>query len=129
MHPYFAFARDSLGAECADESIEPTPCRRVLMGSVGSRPAQPILSQEEVRQHIDDLTVHFLDAYARFERYGLPADREEAVRWLQMRDAAIRERMQAARLARAAFGAVAGASKDGAGFFDSEQAQAIGGVR
>ncbi|MCY1169048.1 hypothetical protein D9M73_90620 [compost metagenome] len=43
--------------------------------------------------HIQDCTKHFMEAYARFEDHGLPADRDAALQWLHIRDQAVRERL------------------------------------
>lgn len=43
--------------------------------------------------HIKSCSDHFLTAYEQFQDSGEPSDREEAYRWLRMRDAAVRERV------------------------------------
>lgn len=54
--------------------------------------AIPVMTPAERDLHIQDCSKHFLEAYARFEDFGLPADRDAAVQWLHLRDAALRER-------------------------------------
>ena len=44
--------------------------------------------------HIQSLSDHFMAAYQRFEDSGLVADRDEAYRWLRMRDTALLEKVR-----------------------------------
>lgn len=51
------------------------------------------MTHEERERHIKDCTALFLDAYARFEAHGLPCDRDAALVWLHVRDAAVRDKL------------------------------------
>lgn len=51
------------------------------------------MTAAERGRHIQSLSDHFMAAYGRFEDFGLAADRDEAYRWLRMRDEAVRERL------------------------------------
>lgn len=51
------------------------------------------MTAAELECHIADLAGLMEQAYARFEAHGNPADRDEAYRWLRMRDQALRERL------------------------------------
>ncbi len=56
-------------------------------------PSQPqLMTAAERDAHIHSCSCHFLEAYARFEDFGNPTDRDEAYQWMHMRDAALRER-------------------------------------
>jgi hypothetical protein len=50
------------------------------------------LGDAEIEQHIADLTLLWQRAYARFQAHASPADREEALLFLHMRDTAILDR-------------------------------------
>ena len=53
----------------------------------------PVMTAQERDAHIQSCSDQFLAAYARFEDFGLPADRDEACQWLHMRDQALREKV------------------------------------
>lgn len=57
-------------------------------------PTQPTTTAAERDAHIQDLSDHFMAAYRRFEDFGLASDRDEAYRWLHMRDQALREKVR-----------------------------------
>lgn len=50
--------------------------------------------------HIFDLDRLWRIAYARFEAFQIPADRDEALMWLHMRDQAVLQRSKAAQMER-----------------------------
>jgi hypothetical protein len=51
--------------------------------------ASRVLSGEELERHIADCCTLWERAYARFQAYGNPADRDEAVLWLHRMNLAI----------------------------------------
>jgi hypothetical protein len=53
----------------------------------------PEMTAEERNLHIQSCSDRFLEAYARFEDFGNPCDRDEACQWLHMRDQALREKL------------------------------------
>ncbi len=55
--------------------------------------AIPVMTPAERDLHIQDCSKHFLEAYARFEDFGNPCDRDEAYQWMHLRDQAVRERL------------------------------------
>lgn len=60
------------------------------------------VSDAEIRQHAADCT-HLMElAYARFEQFHLPADRDDAVLWMHRRDEAHRSMSPAWKAAREA---------------------------
>src|SRR5262245_27631761 len=62
--------------------------------------AQRAVSDAEIRQHMQDCTWLMERAYARFQAHGNPADREEALMWLDRRGEAGKALSQAAKDAR-----------------------------
>jgi hypothetical protein len=65
MLPYFSFPRDSLGAECPDESMQlerGRVCRCGQGALVGKCPTQPILGNSV---HVDDGVGYFAAAGER----------------------------------------------------------------
>ena len=52
----------------------------------------PEMTDAERELHIADLAGHMEAAYARFEKHGMPADRDIACQFMHMRDDAIRAR-------------------------------------
>lgn len=57
-------------------------------------PTQPqAMTDAERDAHIQSCSDHFLAAYARFEDFGSPVDRDEAYQWMHMRDEALREKV------------------------------------
>lgn len=55
----------------------------------------PAMTDAERELHIADLAGHMEAAYARFEKYGMPADRDIAWQFMHMRDEAIKARSPA----------------------------------
>jgi hypothetical protein len=54
----------------------------------------PALTPAERDAHIQSCSGHFMAAYQRFEDSGLAVDRDEAYRWLRMRDQALLEKVR-----------------------------------
>jgi len=52
----------------------------------------PAMTDAEREQHIADLAGHMEAAYARFEAHHDPADRDNAVHFMHLRDEAIKSR-------------------------------------
>lgn len=82
------------------------------------------LTDAEREAHIEGLDLRWQAAYARHQAYELPADRDEALMWLHMRDKAILERSKAVRAARHA--EFEQRITEGVDFFQSAYAQALG---
>ena len=80
------------------------------------------LSDAELEQHIKDTANLLQAAYGRFQAYGLPADRDEAMQWWQAEREAIQAR--SARLGAARHAAFE--RQIGSAWFASDEAQAMG---
>lgn len=50
------------------------------------------MTDEELEAHINSCNRHLEAAYARFERFHVPADRDAAVKFMHLRDEAIKSR-------------------------------------
>ena len=72
-------------------TVEPGPAA-VCQPSSASVVAERRLSDAELDAHIDDCATHLMRAYARYQDSRLPADREEAVLWLELERIALLER-------------------------------------
>lgn len=73
------------------------------------------LSDEEIRQHSADCSLLMEQAYARFQQFHNPADRDDAVLWMHRRDEANRSLSPAWKAAREA--QIQQDIANGAGFF------------
>lgn len=58
------------------------------------------ISDAEHEAHIQGLDQRWQAAYSRHQAHGMPADREDALMWLHMRDKAILARSKAVKAAR-----------------------------
>lgn len=76
------------------------------------------LSGDELEQHIDDLAWSWRIAYDRFERYGLPADRDDALMLLHLHNRAVIMRTPEAQAAR--WAEIKRRTDEGVGYFDAQ---------
>jgi hypothetical protein len=84
------------------------------------------LADEELEQHIDDLAWSWRVAYDRYQRYGLPADRDEALLLLHIHNQAVLSRSPVAQAAR--WAEIDRSIDEGVGYFTSGAAQKLGRV-
>ncbi|MES2634052.1 MAG: hypothetical protein V4669_13845 [Pseudomonadota bacterium] len=63
-----------------------------VAGALITRLAPRDVALDELEQHIKDCGWHLECAYARYEAFGSPADRDAACQWLHLQNEAIHER-------------------------------------
>lgn len=88
------------------------------------RTAAATLSDEEREAHIFSCTQHMEASYARFQRFGVPGDRDAAIEFMRMRDAAMLTRSPAVKARMQA--EVDRRIDEGVCYFSSDAAQALG---
>lgn len=81
------------------------------------------LTVVELEQHVKDSGAHIEAAYARFQTSRDPADRAEAVRWMQLQNDAIRARNE--RIGGVRHAEFEQRLDDGVDFFNSRHALAM----
>jgi hypothetical protein len=82
-------------------NTEGVACRTPLMDAETALTSERFdLSDDELEQHIDDLAWSWRVAYDRFQRYSLPADRDEALMLLHLHNRAVMSRSPAVQAAR-----------------------------